>query len=127
MRGSSDWVQFVLDLPMVEAPGTRFEYCNSASFLLSAIIQETTGMTALDFAEEYLFGPLGIEDVIWPTSPQGINIGWGEMRLKPHDMAKFGYLYLNQGRWDDQQIVSVDWVTISTKKQISGTLFDGYG
>lgn len=75
MEQSEDWVQFMLDLPMAEAPGSRFEYCNGASFLLSAIIQQTTGMTALAFAEEHLFGPLGITDVEWSANPQGIAIG----------------------------------------------------
>lgn len=127
MRASSDWVQHVLDLPMVEPPGTQFEYCNGASFLLSAIVQETTGKTALAFAQEHLFGPLGIEDVDWPANPQGISIGWGELRMHPHDMAKIGYLYLNGGQWDGQQIVPSDWVKVSTRKHIDGTLQDGYG
>jgi CubicO group peptidase (beta-lactamase class C family) len=127
MERSQDWVQFMLDLPMAEEPGTRFEYCNGASFVLSAIIQETTGMSALEFAEMHLFGPLGISDVVWPSNPQGISIGWGEMRMRPHDMAKIGYLYLNEGRWDGEQIVPADWVAASTRKHISGTLQDGYG
>lgn len=128
LRASGDWVQFVLDLPTAEEPGTRFEYCNSASFLLSAIIQETTGMSALAFAEEHLFGPLGITDVEWPSNPQGINIGWGELRMRSHDMAKIGYLYLNKGEWDGQQVVPAEWVEASTRQHISArTLQDGYG
>jgi len=127
MRASQDWVQFMLDLPMAEEPGTRFEYCNGASFLLSAIIQETTGKSALEFAQEHLFGPLDISDVNWPVNPQGINIGWGELHMLPHDMAKIGYLYLNEGVWDGQQIVPPAWVAASSAKQISATLQDGYG
>jgi CubicO group peptidase (beta-lactamase class C family) len=128
MRQSEDWVQFMLDLPMAEEPGTRFEYCNGASFLLSAIIQGTTSMTALAFANEHLFGPLGIIDVEWSSSPQGITIGWSDLCLTPHDMAKIGYLYLNEGLWDGKQIVSAEWVKASTREHISaGTLEDGYG
>jgi CubicO group peptidase (beta-lactamase class C family) len=128
MTRSKDWVQFMLDLPMAEEPGTRFEYCNGASFLLSAIIQETTGMSALEFANEHLFGPLGIIDVEWSFSPQGITIGWSDLHLTPHDIAKIGYLYLNEGRWDGEQVVSADWVKASTRKHISAkTLQDGYG
>jgi CubicO group peptidase (beta-lactamase class C family) len=127
MAHSDDWVQFVLDLPMVEEPGTRFEYCNGAAFLLSAIIQETTGTTALGFAEQHLLGPLGISDVEWPANPEGISIGWGRLRMKPHDMAKIGYLYLNRGQWDGEQLVPASWVESSTRKQISATLEDGYG
>ena len=127
MRESADWVQFILDLPMSEVPGTKFEYCNSASFLLSAIITETTGVSALEYAEEHLFGPLGITDVNWPANPQEINIGWGELKMLPHDMAKIGYLYLQGGQWDGQQIVPEQWIEDSTRKTISATLEDGYG
>jgi CubicO group peptidase (beta-lactamase class C family) len=127
MRQSQDWIQLLLGLPMAEEPGTRFEYCNGASFLLSAIIQETTGMSALEFAEKHLFGPLGISDVDWPSNPQGITIGWGELRMRPHDMAKIGYLYLNKGQWDGKQIVPSAWVEASTRKHHSATLQDGYG
>ncbi|MCJ7622064.1 MAG: beta-lactamase family protein, partial [Anaerolineaceae bacterium] len=118
LRNSDDWVQFVLDMPMRDEPGTRFEYCNSGSFLLSAILSETTGMSALEYAQKSLFGPLGISDVTWPENPQGINIGWGELHMLPHDMAKIGYLYLNAGMWAEEQIVPRDWIEESTRKHI---------
>jgi CubicO group peptidase (beta-lactamase class C family) len=127
MMQTDDWVQYMLDLPMAEPPGTRFEYCNGASFLLSAIIQETTGMTAAEYAQANLFDPLGISDVAWGANHQGITLGWGDMYLQPQDMAKIGYLYLNEGRWDDEQIIPSDWVTSSTRKHITATLQDGYG
>ncbi len=127
MRESEDWVQFVLDLPMEGEPGERFEYCNGASFLLSGIIQETTGMSANEYAVEHLFGPLGISDVDWSSSPQGISVGYSELRMRPQDMAKFGYLYLNEGRWDGEQIVPSEWVVSSSNQFISATLEDGYG
>jgi metal-dependent hydrolase (beta-lactamase superfamily II)/CubicO group peptidase (beta-lactamase class C family) len=127
MEQSEDWVQFMLDLPMAATPGTRFEYCNGASFLLSAIIQEATGMSALALAEQKLFHPLGISEVEWPANPQGISIGWGSLRMKPGDMAKIGYLYLNEGMWEGKQVVPPAWVEASTRKQIPATLEDGYG
>jgi CubicO group peptidase (beta-lactamase class C family) len=127
LRRSKDWVQHVLDLPMSEAPGEKFEYCNGVSYLLSAIIQETTKMKTLDFAHQHLFGPLGITDVRWKTCPQGIDIGWGEMWLKAQDMGKFGLLYLNKGRWNGKQIIPATWVEDSTFEHIFGTLFNSYG
>jgi CubicO group peptidase (beta-lactamase class C family) len=127
MRQTGDWVQYMLDLPLAERPGTHFEYCNGGSFLLSAIVQESTGQTALDYARGRLFAPLGISDVTWPANPQGISVGWGEIRMRPHDMCKIGYLYLNGGRWEDKQIVPAEWVAASTTKHIDGTLQDGYG
>lgn len=127
MQASEDWVQYVLDLPMGEPPGSKFEYCNGASFLLSAIIQQTTGVSALEFAEEHLFGPLGISGFDWPANPRGIQIGWGDIRMTPHDMARFGYLYLRKGEWEGKQVVPADWVEESTRKQTAATLLDGYG
>jgi CubicO group peptidase (beta-lactamase class C family) len=114
MRQSSDWVQFTLDRRMAEEPGSRWNYNGGASHLLSAIIQETTGMTALEFAEEHLFGPLGISKATWSSDPQGRNYGAAYLRMMPRDMAKFGYLYLNEGRWDGEQIVPAAWVEAST-------------
>jgi len=127
MKNSGDWTQYIIDLPMAEAPGESFEYCNGVSYLLSVIIQKTTNMKTLDFARKYLFGPLGITDIKWRTSPQGIDIGWGEMWLTPHDMAKIGWLYLKKGQWDGKQIVPAAWVEASTRGHISSTLFPRYG
>lgn len=114
MMGSPDWTQFTLDLPMAEKPGTHFVYCSSNVHLLSSIIRETTGMSALAFAQEHLFAPLGISDVGWPSDPDGNNHGWGDLRMNPHDMAKLGYLYLNEGWWDGRQVLSPAWVTAAT-------------
>jgi len=127
MKWSADWVQFIIDLPMAEAPGTRFEYCNGASFLLSAILQEQTGMNALTFAHKHLFGPLGISNVFWPSNSQEITIGFSELYMRPQDMAKIGYLYLNDGLWDGKRIISSQWIKASTRKHIAATLLPGYG
>ncbi len=127
MRRSPDWAQYVLDLPMIQAPGTGFEYCNGVSFLLSAILQKATGVKALDYAKKHLFEPLGISDVIWPETPRGTTVGYGGILLTPHDMAKFGLLYLNKGKWDGRQIVPAAWVETSTQRHVDATLFRHYG
>ena len=119
MRASPDWVQFMLDLPMMEAPGSRFNYSEGVAHLLSAIITETTGMNALAFAQKYLFQPLGISNVSWPADPQGVSFGYGDATFfTPYDMAKLGYLYLNKGWWDGNQIVSRQWVRHATSKHV---------
>ena len=87
MERSPDWQQFVLDRPMSEAPGTRFYYDSGNSHLLSAILTKVTGKSALDYAREVLFGPLGIEDVMWRADPQG-HLG---RRCRPlHASARHG-------------------------------------
>ena len=101
---------------MAYKPGTHWEYCGVGMHLLSAILEKATGMTALEFARQNLFKPLGIQEVFWPTDPQGVNLGAGNTRLLPADMAKIGYLYLHGGVWDGKQIVSRSWVEQSVKK-----------
>jgi len=123
LMASPDWVQFALDLPMATEPGTRYNYCTPNVHIISAIIQETTGMSAWEFAQEHLFGPLGFSDVVWFSDPQGNTWGGGELRLAPHDMAKLGYLFLNEGLWDGQQVVSAVWVKAATSGDSYGYLW----
>lgn len=127
MQESPDWVQFTLDLPMAEEPDTRFVYCSCNSHLLSGIIRETTGMSERDYANETLFESLGIQNVNWPSDPRGNNHGWDDLRLAPQDMAKLGYLFLNGGIWEGEQVVPAEWVNRSTQKQVSLDEGEGYG
>jgi CubicO group peptidase (beta-lactamase class C family) len=115
MMRSSDWVQFMLDRPMSDEPGSRYEYCSGGMHLLSAVLAQATGENTLDFARHELFGPLGIEEVGWPADPHGIPHGWGDLRLQPRDMAKIGYLWLHGGRWEGLQLVPADWMTAATQ------------
>jgi len=126
MRATPDWVQSALDRKVVREPGTGFCYDSPGMHLLSAILQESTGMTALEFARQNLFEPLGIREVIWESDPQGYTHGWGDLHLKPRDAAKLGYLWLNNGVWEGKQIVSAAWVQDSVKAQ-SKTGQDDYG
>jgi CubicO group peptidase (beta-lactamase class C family) len=126
MRGNPDWVQAALDRKMLREPGTSFCYDSPGMHLLSAILQEATGMTALDFARKNLFQPLGIREVFWQSDPQGYTHGWGDLYLKPRDAAKIGYLWLNDGVWDGKQIVSAAWVADSVTAHSNGG-GEGYG
>jgi CubicO group peptidase (beta-lactamase class C family) len=127
MRSQPDWVQATLDRKTVSIPGIRFCYDSPGMHLLSAILQETTGMTELDFARQNLFEPLGIRDVFWQSDPQGYTHGWGDLFLKPKDAAKIGYLWLNNGVWDGRQIVPADWVADSVKAHTKTGQKDAYG
>ena len=119
MHASPDWVQFTLDLPMVAEPGTQFAYCSPGMHLLSAILQQATGMTTLEFARANLFEPLGIHDVQWPADPQGITNGHGELYLYPRDAAKLGLLWLHDGQWDGQEIVSRKRMRAASQSQVA--------
>ena len=133
MIHSSDWVQFLLDLPMVADPGTKWMYNSGASHLLSAIIQRVSGMNTLDFAKQYLFEPLNIQNITWGYDPQGVYHGGGTMNMTSRDMLKIGYLYLNNGIWNGTQIFSSEWASRSSSEYINLGTYDpslshaGYG
>jgi len=126
MRSTPDWVQAALDRKMTAEPGKAFCYDSPGMHLLSAILQEATGMTALEFAQKNLFEPLGIHDLLWRADPQGHTRGWGDLYLKPLDAAKLGYLWINKGVWEGKQIVSASWVEDSVKANSYGGM-DSYG
>ena len=111
----SDATAFGLGWRMADAPGTTWRYCQINVYLLSAILARTTGMDPLEFARQYLFTPLGITDVDWNRSAEGLPLGFAGLLLNTEDMAKIGYLFLNNGRWGDAQIVPADWVAASTE------------
>ncbi len=122
MLPTLDWVQYTLDRPMAREPGSEFNYNSGGTHLLSAIIQRALEMTTESYAREELFGPLGISELRWDyyVSPKGVTPGaWG-LFLSARDMAKIGHLYLNQGCWEGEQIVSPDWVRESTRAHIAG-------
>lgn len=130
MLDQPDWTQFYLDKPMTFQPGSHFNYSCGASQLLLTIIQRSQGIKAEEYAKIKIFNPLGIKNYKWDYehSFKGVTPGaWG-LYLTVRDMAKLGYLYLNNGTWDSAQIVSKEWVKESTSEQISrGVNNDAYG
>lgn len=118
MWTSSDSVQYILDLPMIDSPGSRWNYNTGASHLLSAILNQVTPNGTLAFAEEYLFTPLGITDYVWSVDLQGNPNGGTLLYLRPRDMAKLGYLYQMEGKWEDQQIISRKWTIQATSSSV---------
>jgi CubicO group peptidase (beta-lactamase class C family) len=121
---SSDPVRYAIELPVVAPPGTTFQYNSGMSITLGRIVHNATGLTTDMFAEQYLFGPLGITDYYWYSYPDGTFQTGGGLWLRPRDMAKFGLLFLNGGRWGDEQVVSEGWVNESVEQHAPGV---GYG
>jgi CubicO group peptidase (beta-lactamase class C family) len=124
MEATSDWVQYALDLPMSHDPGTTWNYHQPSVLLLSAILSQTTGISALEFAAETLFGPLGVTTSAWFASPQGVTNGYSELRLSPHSLAAFGQMILQGGTWAGEQLVSQSWVSTATSRLVDD--FQGY-
>lgn len=114
-----NWVKAFLALPVEYRPGTHFVYNSGATYMLSAIVQKVTGCTVLDYLTPRLFEPLGIHSPTWENSPQGINMGGWGLNVTTEDIARFGQLYLQKGKWNGAQIVPETWVAEASSRQVS--------
>jgi CubicO group peptidase (beta-lactamase class C family) len=123
-----DSVQYILDLPMASDPGDMWVYNSGGSHLLGAIVAEATGTSLFAYAIDTLFTPLGISpsNIMWPWDSHGRYWGHGGVEMVPNDMLKFGYLYLNNGTWDGEQIVPAEWVQQSAATQFTFNDYSGY-
>ncbi len=105
--------------PVPHKPGTHFRYNTAATFMVSAILQQVTGQTVLEYLQPRLFAPLGILGPTWETNFQGVTLGGYGLSVRTADIAKFGQLYLQQGRWQEKQLLPAAWVAEATARQVS--------
>ncbi len=109
MEASEDWVQYAIDKPMAQEPGKVFNYNSGVAALVAYVFQKETGQDIEKYGEKYLFQPLGM-DHFWKRTPLGLPDTEGGVFFSTTDLAKLCYLYLHDGMWDGQQIVSREWV-----------------
>jgi CubicO group peptidase (beta-lactamase class C family) len=124
MEASDDWVQFVIDKPMAQEPGKVWVYSSGDAELLAHIFQKETGQDIEAYGEKYLFAPLGMK-YHWKRNYVGTVDTEGGVYLSGEDLAKIGYLYLQNGVWDGKQVVSKDWVTESITPHIAASYGTG--
>jgi CubicO group peptidase (beta-lactamase class C family) len=118
-KPTEPWAKTFLAQAVPFKPGTHFLYNTSATYMLSAAVQKATGQTVLDYLKPRLFEPLGIEKPTWEASPQGITAGGYGLSIRTEDIAKFGQLYLQKGKWQGKQLVPEAWVEAATARQTS--------
>ena len=151
-----DWIAAILAERTARDPvGGRVLPSDAGAHILAAVITQATGMSVLQFAQQALFDPLGIDsdplweqrltsvadlpsldppyddaEVAWPADPQGVNLGYSHLRLRPTDLLRIGELYLDEGAWDDTQVVSPTWAVEATSALVAtrdiGTTSYGY-
>jgi CubicO group peptidase (beta-lactamase class C family) len=127
---TEDWVRYIFERPVRDEPGTRWIYNTGSVHALSAVIKSRSGLHAGEFAEKYLFEPLGIERYEWNEDPKGYPCTGGTLgglRLRTRDLAKFGMLFLRDGRWKDTQVISKEWVETSTTHHVTPVQNRGFG
>ena len=113
------WTKTFLAQPVPFKPGTHFLYNSPATYMLSAIVQKVTGQTVLDYLRPRLFQPLGIDHPDWGASPQGVSLGAFGLLIRTEDIARFGQLYLQKGKWNGRQLVPVSWVSAATSLEVA--------
>jgi len=118
MEASHDWVQYVIDQPMAAEPGSKFVYNSGATELLAQVFKKVTGKSVDDYAADHLFKPLNIH-YYWKHTPTGLPDTEGGLYLSAGDLAKIGQLYLKEGMWNGQTLVSDDWVKDSVSPHIA--------
>jgi hypothetical protein len=117
--GGEDWIRGFLALGVENPPGAPFVYNSGASYMLGAVVQQVTGMSLSEYLRPRLFEPLGIENIRWETSPQGVSIGGWGLSLRTEEIARFGQLYLQKGTWEGKQLIPAEWVAQATARQVS--------
>jgi CubicO group peptidase (beta-lactamase class C family) len=118
VTSDNNWVKSFLAVPIVHEPGTKFLYNTLATYMLSAIVQKVTGEKVIDYLKPRLFEPLSIDGMDWEVDPKGINTGGWGLRLKTEDMAKFGQLFLQKGKWNGSQVLPASWIEEASTKKI---------
>jgi len=123
----SDWLQYFLNLPMINEPGEVSNYCTMGQILATEIISQASGMPIDKFSEKYLFEPLDVNNVSWGhTSSKNIIPSGKRLYMTSRDMAKIGQLILNKGKWNKKQLISEKWIVESTTPKTKITEID-YG
>lgn len=130
-KGKDDeWLKPFFNTKFIAEPGIKFMYENMASHVLTSILDKVLESSVIEYAVKRLFGPLGITDYKWQTSPAAIPIGGWGLFLKPADMAKIGQMVLQYGIWNDEKIIGRAWLDESAKVHIQpdpDSPDEGYG
>jgi CubicO group peptidase (beta-lactamase class C family) len=115
MEAADDRYRYILSRPMADAPGRSWTYCGGATALLGHLIERGTGQRLEAFAQERLFGPLGIHDLAWINGSDGRAAASSGLRLKPRDLARLGRLILDRGQCQGRRLVPPGWLAVSFK------------
>lgn len=118
--GTDEWVNYILNVPLVEQPGQRWVYADINAALIGAVIEETSGMSLKDFAKKHVFDPLDIEQFYWYTNAANQTVAAGTLYLSTLDFAKLGTLLINEGKWGDKQLVDENYIdTLLSRKEVA--------
>ena len=116
LRDGGDWVKEFLAQDFFRAPGTGFKYDSDATYMLAAIVEKKSGEKMMDYLKRKMFDKIGITKAWATCSPQGIPCGGWGMNMTTRELARFGQLYLNRGKWENEYVLSPFWVDLATAR-----------
>jgi len=111
--------RYVLERPILAAPGTQFQYNGGSTAVIAEILAQRIGMPLDEYARRNLFEPLGITDWEWQRDLHGRPLAFAGLRMRPRDLLKLGRLVLQQGQWDGRQIVPAGWLDESLRPRLA--------
>jgi len=118
---TEDWTRSALARPMLSAPGETFRYSTGNTHLVAAVLARATGEDLLAYARRVLFAPLGIGEVTWETSPEGVRLGGNQLSMTPLDFARFGWMVLQDGMYKGKRVVPATFLAAATRRQVETT------
>jgi len=120
------WLPFLVDFPLTSDPRTEFGYSNLSSHILGVIVSRGCDTDLKTFAQEFLFSPIDAEIGDWSLDSDSYNYGSHGISLTARDMAKIGLLYLNDGKFDENQVISINWVKDSLQRYSNNIDISGW-
>jgi CubicO group peptidase (beta-lactamase class C family) len=128
MYETPDWLRFALDIPTRPSPDGAWRYCTAGVTALAGVLERATGQPLDAFAREHLFAPMGISGERWFRSPTGLVQTGGGLELRTRDLVALGQLALDDGRFQDRQILSAEWVrrSLTPYRRVDDTTEYGY-
>jgi len=126
--GTPDPARAMLSRDVVDKPvGTIWNYSSGGANIIAEMLRVATGKTPLEYGNEKLFGPIGIESPPWDAGQNGTNFGGFGLSLTAREMARFGELFRNSGKWQGQAVVPSTWTDESTQARCATTWGGQYG
>lgn len=122
-----DILEFILDLPMIEEPGTVFHYNDGDPQIMSCLIQKITGMPTDEWADKVLFSKIGFDNYNWVRYKDGATFGGFGIETTPRELGKLARLVLNKGEWNNEQLVSTNWLDQMLIPQVESDITGGFG
>lgn len=119
MEAAPDRYRYILALPIVDEPGSKWTYCGGATALLGHLIAKGTGEQLTDYARRMLFDPLGLGPIEWSTDAKGEPRAASGARMRSPDLLRVGQMVLANGIWQGRQIVPAEWLKRSTTPAVT--------